>query len=893
MSSEQLRFDNKVVVVTGAGGGLGKAYALFFGTRGASVVVNDLGGARPGESLRAADLVVKEIESNGGKAVANYDSVEFGEKIIETAVNAFGTVHVLINNAGILRDKAFKNMTKEEFEFVYKVHVQGAYKVTHAAWPLFRNQNYGRIINTASAAGLYGNFGQANYSAAKMALVGFSETLAKEGAKYNIIVNAIAPIAGTAMTATIMPEEVVKNLKPEFVTPLVALLTHESNTESGGIYELGAGFYSKIRWERSNGVLFKADSSFTPSAILKRWEEITDFTNTPPEHPEGLADFVSLSEQSQKLEAANPQGPEISFKDQVVVVTGAGAGIGRCYALLFGKLGAKVVVNDFANPDDVVEIIRKAGGTAVGDKSNVVDGAKVIETAVKAFGTVHVVVNNAGILRDKSFLKMDEKAWNDVLNVHLFGTYAVTKAAWPYFLKQKYGRVLNTSSTSGIYGNFGQANYAAAKCGIIGFTKTLAVEGAKNNIIANVIAPNAGTAMTATILPEELVELFKPEYIAPLVALLSSDKAPISGGLFETGSGWIGQTRLQRTGGYGFPITKEITPELVMSKWSVITDFDNGRANNPNSPAESGALIMENMTNQSSDDEVNAAGQKGFSDEAIDYSYTSRDLILYNLGLGAKASELQYVYENNENFSVVPTFGVIPTMKGVIVDFGALVPNFNPMMLLHGEQYLEIRQWPIPEEATLINESKIIEVIDKGKAAIVVYGTTTKDKSDGKELFYNEGTVFIRGSGGFGGSTTSKDRGAATATNNVPARRPDLVKEIKTSEEQAAIYRLSGDFNPLHIDPDFAAAGNFPKPILHGLCTFGISGKVLFEEYGVFKNIKVRFTGVVYPGETLRVEAWKESSRKVIFQTTVVERNSVAIASAAVELEPKVGGSKL
>ena len=212
----ELRFDGQVVVVTGAGGGLGKAYATFFGSRGASVVVNDLGGSFKGEgnstrvsfktssttassfnhtnTRKAADVVVEEIKAAGGKAVANYDSVESGEKIIETAIQNFGRIDVLLNNAGILRDVSFKNMKDQDWDLIMKVHVKGSYKCARAAWPHFRKQKYGRVINTASSAGLFGNFGQANYSAAKLSMVGFTETLAKEGAKYNIHANVIAPI---------------------------------------------------------------------------------------------------------------------------------------------------------------------------------------------------------------------------------------------------------------------------------------------------------------------------------------------------------------------------------------------------------------------------------------------------------------------------------------------------------------------------------------------------------------------------------------------------------------------------------------------------------------------------------------------------------------------------
>lgn len=266
------------------------------------------------------------------------------------------------------------------------------------------------------------------------------------------------------------------------------------------------------------------------------------------------------------------------------------------------------------------------------------------------------------------------------------------------------------------------------------------------------------------------------------------------------------------------------------------------------------------------------------------YTYTERDVILYNLSLGSRRSQLDLVYENSPNFQVLPTFGIVPTYHSTTpYDTKDIVPNYDKRMLLHGEQYLEIRQFPIPTSATLKTETRLLEVVDKGNAALVRRGSTSVDAGSGRPVFYNESVSFIRGAGGFGGQKTPGDRGAATALNNPPSRRPDKIVEEKTSEDLAALYRLLGDRNPLHIDPKFSAAGGFKVPILHGLATFGITGKHVYQAYGPFKSIKVRFSGTVLPGETIVTEMWKEGG-KVIYRAKVKESGKSCISNAAVEL---------
>ena len=280
-----VRFDERVVIVTGAGNGLGKSHALEFARRGAKVVVNDLGGSAFGDgaSKNAADQVVDEIVAAGGEAVANYDSVTDGDKIVQSALDNFGRIDVVINNAGILRDKSFAKMTEDDWDLVYQVHVKGAFKVSHAAWPHMREAEYGRLIFTASAAGIYGNFGQANYSMAKLGLHGLSQTLAMEGKKSNILVNTIAPIAGSRLTETILPPALVEQLKPEFVTPLVVKLCDENSQETGGLYEVGAGWMGKLRWERSKGIGFNLNNGISAEDVNEQWGAITSFDNA--DHP--------------------------------------------------------------------------------------------------------------------------------------------------------------------------------------------------------------------------------------------------------------------------------------------------------------------------------------------------------------------------------------------------------------------------------------------------------------------------------------------------------------------------------------------------------------------------------------------------------------------------------
>ncbi|KAL6043134.1 hypothetical protein STEG23_019315, partial [Scotinomys teguina] len=556
--------------------------------------------------------------------------------------------------------------------------------------------------------------------------------------------------------------------------------------------------------------------------------------------------------------------------------------------------------------DKVVEEIRRRGGKAVANYDSVEAGEKLVKTALDAFGRIDVVVNNAGILRDRSFSRISDEDWDIIQRVHLRGSFQVTRAAWEHMKKQKYGRILMTSSASGIYGNFGQANYSAAKLGILGLCNTLAIEGRKSNIHCNTIAPNAGSRMTQTVMPEDIVEALKPEYVAPLVLWLCHESCEENGGLFEVGAGWIGKLRWERTlGAIVRQKNQPMTPEAVRANWGKICDFSN--ASKPQTIQESTSGILEVLhkvdsegISQNHTSHAASTATSEFAD-AIGYrlpscscSYTELESIMYALGVGASVKnpkDLKFVYEGSDDFSCLPTFGVIiaqkSSMNGGLAEIPGLSINFAK--LLHGEQYLELYK-PLPPSGELKCETVIADVLDKGSGIVIVMDVHSYS---GKELIcYNQFSFFVVGSGGFGGKRTSEKLKAAVA---VPKRPPDAVLRDTTSLNQAALYRLSGDWNPLHIDPNFASIAGFEKPILHGLCSFGFSARHVLQQFADndvsrFKAIKVRFAKPVYPGQTLQTEMWKEGNR-IHFQTKVQETGDIVISNAYVDLVPTSGVS--
>ncbi|NXG37096.1 DHB4 enzyme, partial [Dromaius novaehollandiae] len=531
--------------------------------------------------------------------------------------------------------------------------------------------------------------------------------------------------------------------------------------------------------------------------------------------------------------------------------------------------------------DRVVNEIRAKGGKAVPNYDSVEDGEKLVKTALEAFGKIGTVAYFLLILRDRSFVRISDEDWDIIHRIHLRGSFLVTRAAWNHMKNQKFGRIIMTSSAAGIYGNFGQANYSAAKLGLLGLSNTIAIEGRKYNIHCNTIAPTAGSRLTQTIMPQDMVDAFKPEYVAPLVLWLCHESCQENGSLFEVGAGWIGKLRWERSlGAIVRGKNQPMTPEAVRDKWEKVCDFDN--ASKPRSIQESINVLNDALSQIESQGNVSMHSTSSGSviSSAVDtaniigrelatkvYTYTHLEPILYALGVGMSTKDpdhLKFLFEGSEEFCCLPSFGVIPAQTSVFDGVPSL-PGLNI------------------DFTKLTSVSTIADILDKGSGAVLLVDVNTYC---GKELLcYNQFTVFFVGAGGLGGKRTSEK---AKVTVNPPKRPPDAVLSDVTTADQAALYRLSGDWNPLHVDPSFAALGGFKKPILHGLCSFGFAARHVLKHFANndvtrFKAIKVRFAKPVFPGQTLQTEMWKEGNR-IHFQTKVKETGEIAIAGGYADI---------
>jgi multifunctional beta-oxidation protein len=552
--------EGKVAIVTGAGRGIGRGIAEELAANGAKIVVNDAGLSLAGEAeaLSPADEVVEAIKATGGEAVAITESVstfDGGGRIVQAALDTFGQLDIVVTAAGILRDRMIYNMTEDEWDAVYEVHLKGTFNVVRHAAPLFRKQRGGRVITFTSESGLTGFPGQANYGAAKSGIHGFTKVVAKDLGKYGVTANSIAPRAETRMVESI-PEETRVKLATQGLFPG----KDEASWEPGDVAPFVA-FLASDYSAPVNGQTFLVYGGNIVHMTLPRRVK-TIYNSAPPATWE--SEQLDAQVGPSLLGQPSAEGPAASkrLEGKVAVVTGAGRGIGRGVAKLLASQGAAVVVADVGAALDgegedstpaaqVVEEISELGGRAVASYHSVATmegGENIVKTAMEEFGRLDIVITAAGILRDRMLFNMSEQEWDDVMGVHLKGTFSVVQPASKIFKEQGSGRIVTFSSVSGLYGYGGQANYGAAKDAIAGFTRVVAKDLAKYGVTANAISPGAQTRMTDSI-PDSTKDMRKgeflpppegtlttePEQVAPMIAWLASDQASeVTGRIFHT-----------------------------------------------------------------------------------------------------------------------------------------------------------------------------------------------------------------------------------------------------------------------------------------------------------------------------------------------------------------------
>jgi multifunctional beta-oxidation protein len=552
--------EGKVAIVTGAGRGIGRGIAEELAANGAKVVINDAGLSLSGESegQSPANEVVAAIKATGGDAVAIAESVSTfngGERIVQAALDSFGHLDIVVTAAGILRDRMIYNMSEEEWDSVYDVHLKGTFNIVRHAAPLFRKQRGGRVITFTSESGLVGFPGQANYGAAKSGIHGFTKVVAKDLGKYGVTANSIAPRAETRMVESI-PHEIREKLAANGLFPGKNEASWEPEDVAPFVAFLASDYSAPV-----NGQTFLVYGGNVVHMTLPRRVK-TIYNSAPPATWE--PDQLDAQVGPRLLGHPSVEGPVASkrLEGKVAVVTGAGRGIGRGVAKLLASQGASVVVADVGASLDgdgedttpaakVVEEISELGGRAVASYHSVATmegGANIVKTAMEQFGRLDIVVTAAGILRDRMLFNMSEQEWDDVMGVHLKGTFSVVQPASKIFKEQGSGRIVTFSSVSGLYGYGGQANYGAAKDAIAGFTRVVAKDLERHGVTANAISPGAQTRMTDSI-PDSTKDMRKgeflpapegtlttePEQVAPMIVWLASDQAAdVTGRIFHT-----------------------------------------------------------------------------------------------------------------------------------------------------------------------------------------------------------------------------------------------------------------------------------------------------------------------------------------------------------------------
>lgn len=833
------QFKDKVVIVTGAGGGIGRSHAMAFAKAGAKVVVNDLGSARDGKGAahNMADKVVEEIKALGGTAVANYDSVadtKGAENIIKTAIDAFGRIDIVVNNAGILRDKTFLKMTDDMWDIVVAVHLKGTYNITKYVAPLMKEQNYGRIINTTSMSGLLGNFGQTNYSAAKAGIYGFTRSLSMELERYGVTVNNIAPVAKTRMTEDI--DAVPDEAKPEQITPMVMYLASD---EASGINGRTFGVHGQLIFEyymdQTIGSEKKTADLWTLNEIHDKLSVITDKTKESAKAGGNLdAVLPKLNDTLKSL------GVRLEKVGAVTSTTApAQTSTGPTLAMMFQKFTDVFVPEKAAGFEGLIQFVID------GDEPEAlyIKDGKVTVKAEQGSGAALTITTDKQSMLDmlqgkadptKLFMKGKIKA--DKMPIMMKFNTMFNTAALPAKLKDLQGPA-SSSTTASTSSSAAPATTPDSVAGLIKTLELVFVPEKAGGFDGSIQFLVAGEEPQAIYITDQKVEIKQGKADNPKLTMRTDKQtltAMFKGELDPTKavmSGKIKADQMSMMMKFGNMFDLKALPKKLAS----------GGSSTSSSPAQS---------------------------EGINRAYLGR--WFYGTAVHVKPAEIKkYAKATNEandayykdkvpELLVPPIFPV--TLDGSMLgDIMTNEPDLNLdySRLVHGEQeiiyYQPLKPWDL-----VYPVAQITDIESKPSGETMTVQVTGKVR--GKPVYVMNVKLFVRAKGG--------SKSGKKPNEEKDLGKPFFTEKMKVQPDQSKRYaEASGDHNPIHLDPDMAKSVGLPDIILHGLCTMAFASQAIVKNMAnndprKLKQINVRFSRPVLMNDVLTTRGWLEKMEK-------------------------------
>lgn len=846
------QFKDKVVIVTGSGGGIGKSHAIAFAKAGAKVIVNDLGSARDGKGAthNMADQVVNEIKGFGGTAVANYDSVadaKGAENIVKTAIDSFGRLDIVVNNAGILRDKTFLKMTDDLWDIVIAVHLKGTYNVTKAAAPIMKEQNHGRIINTTSMSGLLGNFGQTNYGAAKAGIYGFTRSLSMELERFNITVNNIAPVAKTRMTEDI--EAVPDEAKPEQITPMVMYLaSDEASSINGRTFGVHGQLIFEYYMEQTKGYEKKTADLWTLDEIHEKLSAITDKAKETAQTTGNLDSL--LPKLNDTLKALGVKVEKLSGTDSTATASVAAPTEGSLtLSMMFQKFSEVFVAEKAAGFDGLIQFVIN------GDEPEALyikDGKVTIKAEMGQNPACTITTDKQSMLEmldgkaDPTKLYMKGKIKADKLPIMMKFNAMFNTAALPSKLKDLKGS--SVPSTPASPQESGSPSSVASLIQSLALVFVPEKAGGFDGAIQFLIKEHEPQAIYVT---NQKVTIKQEKAENPKLTL-RTDKETLQA-LFK---GELDANKAVMTG------------KIKADQMSMLMKFAN-------------MFNLKELPQKMTGSGGSSGATQAPASEGMNRSYIGK--WFYGEAAHVKPDAIKKYAKatndsNNAYFKDKVNELLVPPVFPVTLDNGMLEKwltqesdlNMDFSRMVHGEQEIKYFR-PLKPWDLVYPVAQIADIETKPSGETLTIQVTGKVR--GQPVYQMNVKLFVRA---LGDSKSEKKQEEVKDLG-----KPLFTAQMKVDPDQSKRYAdASGDYNPIHLDPEMAKSVGLPDIILHGLCTMAFASQAIVKNIAnndprKLKQINVRFSRPVLMNDILTTKAWLEKTEKqngnqkrIIFETT-------------------------